>query len=55
MKIECIVMGGEGGALTALNTKLLVTNFPSTYQKEQISSICEVFGKVKSLDLIKDP
>jgi splicing factor U2AF subunit len=39
----------------ALNTKLLVTNFPPTHTKEMIQKISEVFGKVKSVDLLKDP
>jgi hypothetical protein len=38
-----------------LNTKLHVSNFPPTHTKEMIYKICEVFGKVKALDLLKDP
>lgn len=38
-----------------LNTKLVVSNFPATHSKEMITKICEVSGKVKNLELIKDP
>ena len=41
--------------LTSMNTKLMVDNFPATHTKEMISKICQVFGKVKSIDLLKDP
>lgn len=41
--------------IQALNTKLHVSNFPYNYTKEMIMPICEVFGKVKALDLLKDP
>lgn len=37
-----------------MNTKLQVNNFPETHSKEEIRKICAVFGKVKSIDLIKD-
>lgn len=40
--------------ITSLNTKLMVNNFPVTYSKDMIQKICEVFGKVKQLDLLKD-
>lgn len=49
------LIGGDNSLLQALNTKLHVTNFPATYTKEMIMPICEVFGKVRSLDLMKDP
>ena len=38
-----------------MNTKLMVNNFPTTHTKDMIQQICEVFGKVKSVDLLKDP
>jgi len=38
-----------------MNTKLAVTNFPGTHTKEMIQKIAEVFGKVKTVDLLKDP
>ncbi len=47
--------GDNAGFIQALNTKLLVINFPSTHTKDMIMKICEVFGKVKSIDLLKDP
>jgi hypothetical protein len=37
-----------------MNTKLLISNFPNTHTKEMIWKICEVFGKVKNVDLLKD-
>lgn len=46
---------GSDSALQALNTKLLVTNFPNTHTKDMITKICEVFGRVKCVDLLKDP
>jgi splicing factor U2AF 65 kDa subunit len=49
------VIGGENSGIQALNTKLHVSNFPPTHTKEMIYKICEVFGKVKTLDLLKDP
>ena len=33
----------------------MVTNFPPTHNKEMINKICSVFGKVKAIDLLKDP
>ena len=38
-----------------MNTKLNISNFPSTHTKENILKICEVFGKVKTVDMLKDP
>ena len=38
-----------------MNTKLMVTNFPSTHTKDMIQKICSVFGKVRTIDLLKDP
>jgi hypothetical protein len=32
----------------------MVSNFPTTHSKEMIMKICEVFGKVKNIDLVKD-
>jgi splicing factor U2AF 65 kDa subunit len=50
------LMGDCGSSmLQNMNTKLLVTNFPCQHSKENILKICEVFGKVKSVDLLKDP
>lgn len=40
--------------IQSMNTKLMVNNFPVTHTKEMITKICEVFGKVKSVDLLKD-
>ncbi len=37
-----------------MNTKLMVSNFPCTHNKDMITQICEVFGKVKAVDLLKD-
>lgn len=47
--------GGDNAALQAMNTKLHITNFPVTHTKDMILQICEVFGKVKTVDLLKDP
>lgn len=33
----------------------MVNNFPPTHTKDMILQICEVFGKVKNIDLLKDP
>lgn len=41
--------------ITSLNTKLLVNNFPPAHSKDMITQICNVFGKVKNIDLLKDP
>ena len=49
------LLGGDNPGLTALNTKLHLTKFPPSHTKEMIMKICEVFGKVKQLDLLKDP
>lgn len=38
-----------------MNTKLMINNFPTTHNKEMIGKICSVFGKVKAIDLLKDP
>ena len=40
--------------ITSMNTKLLVSNFPETHTKDMMTKICEVFGKVKNVDLLKD-
>lgn len=32
----------------------MVSNFPANHSKEMIWKICEVFGKVKNVDLLKD-
>lgn len=49
-------MRGDGNqAISTQNTKLMVTNFPSEYSKESINKICEVFGKIKHIDILKDP
>lgn len=37
-----------------MNTKLMINNFPSLHSKEMIQKICEVFGKVKQVDLVRD-
>ncbi len=49
------LLGSDNPALLAMNTKLHITNFPVTHTKEMILRICEVFGKVRTLDLLKDP
>ena len=49
------MLGGDDQVITSMNTKLLVSNFPESHTKEVISQICDVFGKVKSIDLLKDP
>lgn len=50
------LIGTDGtSGIHALNTKIHVTNFPPTHTKDMIMKICEVFGKVKTLDLLKDP
>jgi splicing factor U2AF subunit len=49
------LLGGDNPGLTALNTKLHITGFPNTHTKEMILKICEVFGKVRAVDLLKDP
>jgi len=38
-----------------LNTKLEILNFPATHSLSMIQKICEVFGTVKNIDIIKDP
>jgi len=48
------VIGGDNSGIQALNTKLHVTNFPATHTKDMILKICEVFGKVKNVELLKD-
>ena len=49
--------GAEGGVnmIAPVNTKLMVNNFPAHYTKDMIQKICEVFGKVKNIDMLKDP
>lgn len=37
-----------------MNTKLMVNHFPVTHTKEMIKQIAEVFGKVKTVDLLRD-
>ena len=49
------LLGSDNPGLTALNTKLQITNFPPSHSKEMIMKICSVFGKVKALDMLKDP
>ena len=41
--------------MSSLNTKLEIVNFPITHSLSMIQKICEVFGTVKNIDLIKDP
>lgn len=41
--------------MSSLNTKLEIVNFPTTHTLEMITKICEVFGLIKNIDLIKDP
>ena len=50
-------MGGDplNQIITSMNTKLLVSNFPVEHTKDMIFQICSVFGKLKSVDLLKDP
>ena len=38
-----------------MNTKLEISNFPETHTLEMIQKICEVFGQVKNIDIVKDP
>jgi splicing factor U2AF subunit len=33
----------------------MLSNFPASYTKDMILKICEVFGKVKIIDMLKDP
>lgn len=48
-------MGGDmSQVITSMNTKLLVSNFPPGHNKDMITQICEVFGHVKNVDLLKD-
>lgn len=35
--------------------RIEIENFPKTHTKEMIQKVCEVFGTVKSLEMIKDP
>ena len=41
--------------MSSLNTKLEIINFPHTHTLEMMQTICEVFGTVKNIDIIKDP
>ena len=41
--------------MTSMNTKLEISNFPETHTLDMIQKICEIFGKVRSIDKIKDP
>ena len=41
--------------MSSLNTKLEILNFPATHSLSMIQKICEVFGTVKNIDIIKDP
>ena len=41
--------------MSSLNTKLEINNFPETHSLDMIQKICEVFGNVKHIDMIKDP
>ena len=41
--------------MSSLNTKLEIMNFPITHTLSMIQKICEVFGNVKNIDIIKDP
>ena len=41
--------------MSSLNTKLEIINFPNTHTLSMIQKICEVFGNVKNIDIIKDP
>ena len=41
--------------MSSLNTKLEIMNFPATHTLSMIQKICEVFGTVKNIDMIKDP
>lgn len=36
-------------------TRLEISNFPSNHTKDMIQKICEVFGSVRTIELIKDP
>jgi predicted GNAT family N-acyltransferase len=35
--------------------RIEIENFPKTHTKDMIQKVCEVFGTVKHLELIKDP
>ena len=41
--------------MNSFNTKLEINNFPETHTKDMILKICDVFGQVKNIDMIKDP
>lgn len=41
--------------MSSLNTKLEIVNFPLTHTLDMITKICEVFGLIRNIDLIKDP
>lgn len=37
-----------------LNCRIKVMNFPTYYTEEMIRKICEAFGKVSNVELIRD-
>ena len=41
--------------MSSLNTKLEIANFPETHTLHMIQEICNVFGQVKTIDMVKDP
>ena len=49
------LLGKTGTSMVQQNTKLMINNFPPSHSKETIMKFCSVFGKVKSLELLKDP
>lgn len=49
------VINQNSEVMSSLNTKLEIMNFPVTHTLDMIQKICEVFGTVKNIDLIKDP
>jgi RNA recognition motif-containing protein len=41
--------------MTSMNNKLEISNFPEEHTIDMIEEICKIFGKVKQIDMIKDP
>jgi hypothetical protein len=53
-KAKIIDPASESGPVST-QTRLEVNNFPETHTKEMIREICECFGEVKHIEMLKDP
>ena len=48
-----VIKGHDDGFLT-INAKIKVMNFPLTHDEDMIRKVCEVFAKIRTVEMIRD-